>query len=246
MRSAVLRALLTELADTLQQGLRVPVSIRSIRIESAVAEPSSLGLGVTARLSGTAGLPDQSLFLSLIPHSAEAAVALADAIRVLPRSNTPNFKGLQTLPLELAFESGYLFLNRNDAEALASGDVLIPEVWYSSENRTLLRLCRGGTPPLTAFCSFADGKAVLESPLSSEVEPDMPNEHNDIDIRLSFELDRTTITLGELSSLAPGYVFPLACDAQTPVTIRANGKAIARGRLVDMDGTLGVQISETL
>ena len=74
----------------------------------------------------------------------------------------------------------------------------------------------------------------------------MASEHNDIDIRLSFELDRTTITLGELSSLAPGYVFTLGCDAQTPVTIRANGKAIARGRLVDMDGTLGVQISETL
>jgi len=246
VRSAVLRALLTELADTLQKELRVPVAISSIRVVSAVAEPSPLGLCLKAGLSGSAGLPDQSLFLSLVPHSAEATAALADAIRALPHSATPNVTGLESLPLELAFESGYLFLNRTDAAALASGDVLIPDAWYLSENRTLLRLCRGGTPPLTAPCSFADGNAVLESPLSSEVEPDMASEHDDIDIRLSFELDRTTITLGELSSLAPGYVFPLGCDAQTPVTIRANGKSIARGRLVDMDGTLGVQISETL
>lgn len=72
------------------------------------------------------------------------------------------------------------------------------------------------------------------------------SELKDIDIRLSFELDRRIITVGELESLAPGYTFALDCDAASPVTIRANGKAIARGRLVDMNGVLGVQIAETL
>ena len=71
-------------------------------------------------------------------------------------------------------------------------------------------------------------------------------ELNEIDIRLSFELDRRIITVGDLESLTPGYTFTLNCDVMSPVTIRANGKAIARGRLVDLDGTLGVQIAETL
>ena len=69
---------------------------------------------------------------------------------------------------------------------------------------------------------------------------------NDIDIRLSFELDRRLITVGELEALTPGYTFSINSDAQSPVTIRAKGKAIARGRLVDMNGVLGVQIAETL
>ena len=71
-------------------------------------------------------------------------------------------------------------------------------------------------------------------------------EQNDIDIRLSFELDRRLITVGELASLEPGYVFTMDGSGQSPVTIRANGKAIARGRLVDLSGTLGVQLTETL
>ena len=74
----------------------------------------------------------------------------------------------------------------------------------------------------------------------------MDSEHNDIDIRLSFELDRRSITVGELPQLAPGYVFKLNGDMQAPVTVRANGKAIAQGRIVDMDGTLGVQLTRML
>jgi type III secretion protein Q len=69
---------------------------------------------------------------------------------------------------------------------------------------------------------------------------------NDLEIRLSFELDRRLITVGELSSIAPGFTFPLTNPADSLVTIRANGKAIARGRIVDMNGTLGVQVTETL
>ena len=70
--------------------------------------------------------------------------------------------------------------------------------------------------------------------------------NNDLELRLSFELDRRIITVGELSSIAPGFTFPLTGAADPLVTVRANGKAVARGRIVDMDGTPGVQVTETL
>ncbi len=247
VRSAVIGALLASVIDALQSALGAPVSAEAVILAPAPAAPSPCTLGMKVKLSGNPALADQSLFLSFTPESPEAVPALAELLGRLPLPHSVrSCRGLAALPLELAFESGYLSLNMNDAATLESGDVLLPEVWHAAEGRLMLRLSRGHAPALTAPCSFAEGRAVLEAPLAPEVEPVMDSEHNDIDIRLSFELDRTVITLGELSSLAPGYVFTLGCDAQTPVTVRANGKAIARGRLVDMDGTLGVQISETL
>lgn len=179
-------------------------------------------------------------------HGRSASV-LAERLRHLPlRSRGPLSAVLKSVPLEVAFESGYVLLNLRDAASLAPDDVLLPDVWTAPEQLTL-RILRGPAGWLTAPCTFKEGNAVIASPLSEEPEPFMDNpDQKDIDIRLSFELDRRLITVGELETLAPGYTFSLPCDAQTPVTIRANGKAIARGRLVDMNGTLGVQIAETL
>ncbi len=73
----------------------------------------------------------------------------------------------------------------------------------------------------------------------------MDNEQNDMDIRLSFELDSRVITAGDLSTLNPGYAFSFGTE-ESCVTVRANGKAVAKGRLVDMGGVLGVQLTETL
>lgn len=247
IRAAVLRALLASVTDRLQAALCVPVAIESVKLASDAAVPSPIELNFRVTITDRPGKDDLSLFVALAPLHAAYASELADILAAMPKKTSPAFPKLDALPLELAFESGYLDLNMNDARALETGDVLIPAVWFGSEGKLLLRLCSGHTAPFSAFCSFADGKAVLEAPLSLDVEPSMAaSELNDVEIRLSFELDRTVITLGELSSLTPGHVFQLGCDIQTPVTIRANGKAIARGRLVDMDGTLGVQISETL
>jgi type III secretion protein Q len=63
-----------------------------------------------------------------------------------------------------------------------------------------------------------------------------------IGLTLTFELERRMIPLRELNALTPGYTFPLDCDPLAPVTLRVNGTAVGTGRLVDMDGVLGVQI----
>ena len=153
---------------------------------------------------------------------------------------------MKTVPLEVALESGYLYISHEEVATLEPEDVLLPEVWTAPDT-LILRLRRECAPGLTASCTVNENVVTLASPLSEEPDASMDNsEINNIDIRLSFELDRRIITVGELEALAPGYTFSLNGDMSSPVTIRANGKAIARGRLVDMDGTLGVQIAETL
>lgn len=64
-----------------------------------------------------------------------------------------------------------------------------------------------------------------------------------LEVTLTFELERRRLTVRDVETLAPGYVFALGGDALSPVTLCVNGKAVGSGRLVDLSGTLGVQIT---
>ncbi|MDR1890776.1 MAG: FliM/FliN family flagellar motor switch protein, partial [Puniceicoccales bacterium] len=61
---------------------------------------------------------------------------------------------------------------------------------------------------------------------------------------LTFETVRKTVTLSELKSIKPGYTFVSPNPINSPVEIRANGKLIGYGKLVSVDGNIGVQIME--
>jgi type III secretion protein Q len=65
----------------------------------------------------------------------------------------------------------------------------------------------------------------------------------DLELTVTFELERKLMTLAEISALAPGAAFPLGTDPLAPVTLTVGGRALARGRLVDMGGVLGVQVT---
>ena len=66
----------------------------------------------------------------------------------------------------------------------------------------------------------------------------------ELTVELSFSLEERLVTLGELSRMRAGTVLPLTADPAAPVTIRANGRRVAKGRLVDLNGTLGVELLE--
>ena len=246
VRRALLESLLAPLLSALRSCLDKPFSILDAKFPAA-PENVAFSTGFKATLSACNGMPELTTFLRLAPLNAEDASALTAPLRALPRrQDSPLRSTLNAVPLEVALESGYLSLSPEEVAGLAPEDVLLPEVWTAPETLTL-RVRRADGPALAAVCAIEEGQVTLSSPLSEESAPSMDNsELKDIDIRLSFELDRRIITVGELESLAPGYTFALDCDAASPVTIRANGKAIARGRLVDMNGVLGVQIAETL
>ncbi len=58
-----------------------------------------------------------------------------------------------------------------------------------------------------------------------------------------FEVGRVELPLGELETLGSGYVFELQRDPDQAVDIVANGRRIGRGRLVEVAGAIGVQIT---
>ena len=65
-----------------------------------------------------------------------------------------------------------------------------------------------------------------------------------INVKLSFSLDEINISLLELKSLHTGQTFNTGRLLADPVSVYANDILIAHGNLVNIEGNLGVTISE--
>ncbi len=65
---------------------------------------------------------------------------------------------------------------------------------------------------------------------------------DELPVHLTFELGRLELSLGELSAIGPGHVFPLPGGADAAVNILANGRRIGRGEVVTIGESLGIRV----
>ncbi len=65
---------------------------------------------------------------------------------------------------------------------------------------------------------------------------------NDIPLQVAVELARVPITAEEIVALKVGQVIDLNRIAGEPIDLSVNGKIVARGELVEVDGNLGVRV----
>jgi len=81
------------------------------------------------------------------------------------------------------------------------------------------------------------------SAAAAPVEIDEDAGARKLPVRIEFEIGRIEMSIGELSTLQPGYVFALPAHLEgANVTIRANGRATGRGEVVAVGDTLGVRL----
>ena len=86
--------------------------------------------------------------------------------------------------------------------------------------------------------STSPGKKV-----SNDVEnPEGADLLNDIPLQIAVELGRVAMTAEEVVGLKVGHVIDLNRSAGEPLDLSVNGKVVARGELVEVDGNLGVRI----
>jgi type III secretion protein Q len=156
--------------------------------------------------------------------------------------------GVPDLPVWLHVRRGCALVTAADLTAARAGDVIpidtLPDgdlllvlgerfVWRARGEDAGLRLL---TPKLRP-------RAIgLERWMMDEAIEDDAAELDDLPVRLAFELGRLELPLAEVTTLGVGHVFELARDVAQPVDILANGRRIGRGRIVDVAGSLGVQI----
>ncbi len=80
-------------------------------------------------------------------------------------------------------------------------------------------------------------------PRSNDVEnPEGADLLNDIPLQIAVELGRVAMTAEEVVGLKVGHVIDLNRSAGEPLDLSVNGKIVARGELVEVDGNLGVRI----
>lgn len=68
----------------------------------------------------------------------------------------------------------------------------------------------------------------------------------DVKVRITAVLGRTELTFEEAVELAAGGLVTLANGRDEPVELCVNGEVVAKGRLVIVDDTYGVQITQML
>jgi flagellar motor switch protein FliN/FliY len=68
----------------------------------------------------------------------------------------------------------------------------------------------------------------------------------DVPLRLTVELGRATMTIGEIVALTPGSVVELDKLAGEPVDVVVNGRLIAKGEVVVVDESFGVRLTDVV
>jgi type III secretion protein Q len=218
--TGVERALLELLALVALDGARDPAIDDLVPRLAAAGEVPRGELAIAVEL--VVG-DDRGRGRLLVPEAAVAALrARSDA--------GASLAALEAIVVPASFRSGTTSLTREDLCLLAPGDVVLLD-----EGVPRLELVITGG---LAFRGRPAGDGlVVEEILMTNAQASFP-------ITLAVEVARVTLTLGELSRLEPGAVVPLGVAPEGAVVLRAGERAVARGRLVDVDGALGVQIAE--
>jgi flagellar motor switch protein FliN len=66
----------------------------------------------------------------------------------------------------------------------------------------------------------------------------------DVEIPITVEVGRASMSLDDVLKLVPGSVIALDKRAEEPVDLRVNGKLVARGEVVLVDDTYGLRITQ--
>lgn len=173
--------------------------------------------------------------------TAQGRLWLTDLPPQRPSQQTSEWQSwLADLPQRLQLILGVSYLRRASCERLGRGDVLL----ISESTRQCLLADRS-----IGFFTFIDEGLRMElapadSPAQAETEQPVSADLNHLPVRLEFVLATHDITLGELAAFVTGQAIPLATDAAHRIEVRANGKMVARGELVQLDEQLGVELLE--
>ncbi|HZS38074.1 MAG TPA: type III secretion system cytoplasmic ring protein SctQ [Polyangia bacterium] len=238
------------------QPLRVEGVVREAELPSLPAgfAGESWLLAVEARVSTPMGrgwarllVPDTLRLHAPPPRRADSLLAHRDR---LADAHVP-----------LRLEVGRTALSRDELAALQPGDVVLFD-------RIGVRDARGG--PITlclgrgGFRARLDGEALtVEEPfrlnLGAPIMPSTTNEDSapkpsepagegallrELPVEMVCELGRVTMTGRELLELRPGAVIPVGRPLAGPVDLTVGGRVVARGELVDVEGEIGVRVTQ--
>lgn len=240
-----------QLADAL-----VPLRRGSPRLLSL--QPGTVFTGLPHRIAATLERADGQARIDA--EIATDALGLLLAAGTLAQRPAPAGDAPANLPLRCRLELGRTLLPARDARSLRTGDlVIIHERWCETGDAGTMRLVlttQGGTPttgvPAAWRIELGGGRVHLIdawSPPVTATAADNPASDTAVSldavpVSLSFDLGELLLPLAELRALAPGQSFDLGRPLAAAVQVRANGALIGWGELLEIDGRLGVALTQ--
>jgi type III secretion system YscQ/HrcQ family protein len=168
---------------------------------------------------------------------------------------------IATLPIAFRIVIGDVRVSLGELRTLASGDVIAVGNSSIVRDGGCLRLeCLGSRLTLTTRLTSAGARVEKiettristarnlmqsQTELSPMTSPAAPVDVDTLPVVLNIDAGEISLSVAELSALAPGRVLSIERKlSDAPITVRINGRKIARGELVLIDDFLGVRIVE--
>ena len=185
-------------------------------------------------------------------------------IAALEGLSTPARAIDRTIPVRASMIVGDARLSVRDVRGLAPGDVIVPDALtldprsadvgrarlvIGRASRTFdLELREGAWRVVSSAGSPAVRPPVRWKPRKdrpmSQPETDTLQSLSDVEVELSIELARLELPIAEVAALAPGVVVTTGRLVGERVAVRAGDRVIAWGELVDVEGEVGVRLTE--
>lgn len=254
VRLATIAMVLEPFRDALENALKitlVPVSAAETPVDW-LHPPFRFALDFTSADDRTWAIP-----FSLSVAREEGAVWLMSRVlAALPQAWRNQERG--NWPIAVSVLAGVMRLPLGLLEKLQLGDVLLPPDYPAAKGQAFLvlseqagfRLAISGDKAtvldrIDHFCEEKETRVNSEaqSPADGKTSPENPVADGSLEVTVHFELEKKLLPLSEIESLLPGKTFFLGTDPFSEVTVVLNGRTLASGRLVDLNGTLGVQIT---
>lgn len=267
VRLAVLDLTLGTLLEPLQQFMGNAATLGEASLAPGETEDDNPAAFVHLILEfSDAGHDDAPVPLRVSIPDRQSALLLCDRLTGLPvRGAGQGAEEHPDLPIAVCVDAGCMRICLHELSTLEQGDILLPPDYQGAKGRITLRPCPPATGQATSpagavsvLCSVDDTQATVVTTVTNPQEIPMtttdpsattsPAEDQagldvgGIDVELCFELERRTMTVADLAAFVPGYTFTLGCDPLAPVSLRINGTVVGTGRLVDINGVLGVQV----
>ncbi|MBC05411.1 type III secretion system cytoplasmic ring protein SctQ [Thalassospira sp.] len=212
------------------------------------------------------GMPDgdASTCTIMLFASNGALPVLASLCQQVPMDETLK---APDIPTKVRLEIGESSLSFTDFTNLTTGDVIFPDtisipddtgsillrvsqrlglrgVWTGTQI-TIQEVITVNMPPSDAPEIVDEDSDIPENETeeSAVSEPVDISSLADLPVQLSFDLGVHQLSLAELNKTGVGSVFETGRTPENMVTIRANGAAVGRGELVDLDGRTGLRIT---
>ncbi|MCC6997349.1 MAG: FliM/FliN family flagellar motor switch protein [Deltaproteobacteria bacterium] len=223
---------------------RVAIRVRSPQHPTPTATRAATAVSATPAAARTSSR--RGRYRLLLSPSAMSALASspARAGALTPRA----LARLEHLPICFRASAGVATLAPAELAALAIGDVVVLDRSRGGLHAGRTHLSATLSAPAPAASADTLTLTMSAPPTLAEVHSLMPTDTDsaarltDLPIELTAELGRITLSARAALDLAPGAIVRLG-RPPGPIELTAQGKSIARGELVLIDGELGIRVT---